>query len=601
MCGIFALFLNRPLSEDDIRLGRSGTKALAHRGPDGSGEWIDRAAGVFLGHRRLAIIDPTSASDQPMSQAGLTCTYNGEIYNYVGLRHSLGGDTAGFKTDGDVEVLLRAWRKWGPQSLDKFDGMFAFALWDGEIAHVTTDPFGEKPLFLALTKDGVYLSSEIQPLATLLDLKPKFDAGAIAAYLTLGYVPPPRTAYPAIERIGAARHLIIKDGTVTHQRQYWLPPIAEPGHGRALPLAENQLDQIQEVLGQSIKRRLRADVPLCMFLSQGIDSALVAAIARRDFGSDLKSLTVSYPDGNRIDESVGAARIAGALGIEHQIIKTEAAPVDTTPSAVLEIYGQPAESVTAVSIRAMSKAAAEHYKVALTGMGGDEAFSGYGKVAHAYRWRNLYDLPQTARLTLGRLGGLGAGLHPFLNRLAIEFGVADHERFAALKNLPTIGNLRSLGGFSEWAEQEFAAKPDNFAAWVAWYELTSVMPGLRLMTFDHSSMKESLELRTPFLSRELIETVTAFDPRSLMAFGQKDVLRRLLERYLPRELFDFPKTGFIFPTDLYLKLHGHQKPEISGIEPAFIERVWQKKEQGGGWPRIAIRLLHLHHFLANHA
>jgi asparagine synthase (glutamine-hydrolysing) len=181
MCGIFGLFLNRPLTEADVALGRAGTVALTHRGPDGEGEWIDGERGVFLGHRRLSIIDLTEASAQPMERGGSVIAYNGEIYNFRDLRSELEGKGVDFRSSGDAEVLLQAWREWGERALDRFDGMFAFSIWDGEKAHFAVDPFGEKPLFWAETTDGVYVSSELKPLVDLLDLKPSISDELAAA------------------------------------------------------------------------------------------------------------------------------------------------------------------------------------------------------------------------------------------------------------------------------------------------------------------------------------------------------------------------------------------------------------------------------------
>ena len=182
MCGIFCLFLNRPLTEANIALGRAGTRALAHRGPDGEGEWVGKASGVFLGHRRLAIIDPSPGSNQPLDLNGTVLSYNGEIYNFKELRKRLRQNGHSFRTTGDVEVLARAWKTWGEKALEWLDGMFAFVIWDGTQGHIVTDPFGEKPLYFAETRDGLYVSSEIAPLAHLLGMEPSMHGEALVAY-----------------------------------------------------------------------------------------------------------------------------------------------------------------------------------------------------------------------------------------------------------------------------------------------------------------------------------------------------------------------------------------------------------------------------------
>ncbi len=596
MCGVFACFLNRPLDDRDISLGREGTDKLTHRGPDGSGEWIDRENGVFLGHRRLAVIDLSSASAQPMSYDRFTISYNGELYNFPEIRTELKAGGYSFETTGDVEVLLKAWSAWGSRSLDKFDGMFAFVIWDGQRAHVATDAFGEKPLYLARTDDGIYLSSEIDPLAKLLGFEPDLKDDDLLAYLSLGFIPPPATGYSEIERISAGQYLTIRHGVVASKSTYWSFEPGQPGKGPVVPISEQGLDRIQEALVESIQRRLQADAPLCMFLSRGVDSALVAALAKKECAAQPQCLTVSYPNGTSVDEAPAARAIANHLGLEHTVIQT---PIDLqgiTPASVLEIYGQPCETVSSISIRNMSKAAVDQgYKVALTGMGGDEVFFGYGKSSYFYQRRKIYALPQGLRMLAGRLASPFSSYASKLQTVACDLGVADNERFLARKNFPAIEGLRQLPGFSEFC-RTWDTEDLPIELWYPAYEMREVMPGLRLVTFDHSSMRSSLELRTPFLSRDLLDVVAEFDPRALMAFGQKNVLKRLLSRYLTKEMMDFPKSGFVFPQDLYVQKFGEQCPDISSIPKANLENIWRARHRGKGWTRLAIRLINLECF-----
>ena len=595
MCGIFCLFLNRPLTEADINLGRSGSTALAHRGPDGHGEWIDRDAGVFLGHRRLAIVDPSSASDQPMEIDGSVLTFNGEIYNFKQLRGRLKKSGAQCRTRGDVEVLLRAWQVWGEASLDLFDGMFAFAIWDRRQAHLVTDPFGEKPLFYAETPDGLYVSSEIAPLANLLMLEPSIKGEILAAYLSMGFVPPPDTAYPNIKRMGAAGFLRVENGRVVDRRKYWTAPVAQPGSGPVRPLGEKDLDVIQETLAASLEGRLYADVPLCMFLSRGIDSSLVAAMATKDLGANLNCLTVSYSSKNVEDEGPAASKIADYIGAEHEIITVGARANTVDPIDVIDIFGQPCESTTALAIRQMSAAAAKSYKTGLTGTGGDEVFFGYGKNAHFYRRRLFYGLPQSVRMALKMILRPFAGQDPRLARLVYDALAPDAEQYLANKNFPSINWLRQLDGFYRWSRQTFGGK-GHIAYAMPKIEFDLVLPGQRVVTFDHSSMAASLELRTPFLSRRLVETVATFDPRSFIAFGQKSVLRRLLSRYLPDHLFDFPKGGFYFPQNGMPDTTA-TTPQIPGVPVGLVNEVFNRRSEGAGWDSLAVRLESLNIFL----
>ena len=597
MCGIFCLFLNRPLTEADIALGRAGTRALAHRGPDGEGEWVDKASGVFLGHRRLAIIDPSPGSNQPLDLNGTVLSYNGEIYNFKELRERLRQNGHSFRTTGDVEVLAWAWKTWGEKALEWLDGMFAFVIWDGAQGHIVTDPFGEKPLYFAETRDGLYVSSEIAPLAHLLGLEPSMHGEALVAYLSLGFIPPPATAYTAIHRLGAAKLLTVTRGRIESTRSYWTAPVAPPGSGPARPLGEKDLDDLQGVLADSVKGRLYADVPLCMFLSQGIDSALVAAIAKQDHGADLKCLTVSYPDSGLQDEAPGASKIAKYIGAEHEIISVGLGPESIDPSKVIEIFGQPNESTTALSIFKMSAAAvANNYRTGLTGTGGDEVFFGYGKNSFFYRRRMFYGLPQGFRQALAVLVRPFTQKNPRLMRLAFDVLAADAEQYLANKNFPAISWLRQLDGFLPWSRTSFGGK-GHLAYALAKIEFELILPGSRLVTFDHSSMAAGLELRTPFLSRKLVETVAKFDPRAFLAFGQKSVLRRMLGRYLPDHLFQYPKTGFLFPQAMMLDQLSNLPTQISGVPSNLMADVFRRSNEGGGWESLAVRLVSLDAFL----
>jgi asparagine synthase (glutamine-hydrolysing) len=600
MCGVFALFLNRPLRPEDISLGRIGTEALHHRGPDGEGEWMDREAGVYLGHRRLAIIDPTPSSGQPMERDGTVMSFNGEIYNFHDLKTRLEAVGVRFSTSGDVEALLRAWQTWGEDTLDRLDGMFGFAIWDGRQAHVAVDPFAEKPLFVAETPDGIYISSEIGPLADLLGLEPDFSDEDLSAYLALGFFPPPITVFREIRRLPPATKLTIRKGAIVKTRRYWDRPALQPADGAARPLSEGELDTLHGALIESLKGRLYADVPLCLFLSSGVDSALIAAIAVQDLGIKPKTLTVSFTEGKAHDESADAAAIAAYLGLEHEIIESATNPTKAGPEAVLDLFGQPGDELPSLAINQMCEIAARNYKVGLTGMGGDEIFFGYSKHAHFYNYRRLYGLPETLRLGMGAAARLSASRTGRFSQMAYCVGTRNHERYIANKIYPAIDWYRQLDGFFSWSKHAFGAESMPLEYVVPDYEIFDIMPGGRLISMDVASMRASLELRTPFLNRGVLETVAGFDPRSFMAFGQKSVLRRLLARYLPQHLIDLPKRGFVFPANIFLDNYQGDVPQIPTLAEDRTAEAWRRRHDGRGWTTLAVRLALLDRFLARY-
>ena len=587
MCGIFGFMLNRPLTPDDKLLGRRGTEMLRHRGPDGSGEWLDEDRGVYLGHRRLAIIDLTAASDQPMVDGRLILTYNGELYNFAEIRDSLAQLGHRFTSTGDTEVVLKAWSEWGEQALDRFDGMFALVIHDGEQLHLVTDPFGEKPLYWARTAEGIYFASEAQVLIELLGLTFAPSDGDIAAIMALGFIPAPGTGYTGFEVVPPATHLRLTASGPLSARCYWTAPRAEPHRGRLRPLSTTQIDCIQEALFNSLKRRVRADVPVGLFLSSGVDSSLIAAMVAKDLKLDLQTFTVSFPDG--VDESAAASEIAGALGLRHEVVdsRDDNSGRDAM-DALTSLYGVPNDNLTALSMHQMSALARRHMTVALSGVGGDELFYGYGKYSFLYKNRYVYRLPEKLISAL-------LGLHPLMrrNRLwntAARLLSGDRAwRYVSLKNSGLGELLDGLPGRVGWRRSDFTPEGRDLLYQVRDYDMAVTLPGSYIPAIDRGSMRAGLEVRTPFLSRDLVETIAAMDQRAFLAFGQKNVLRRIFSRYIPDKFIRPSKQGFVFPAERYLAAQSDRAPRIDRIPPRIAETIWKH----GGDERyrgLAIRL-----------
>ncbi len=576
------MFLNRPLIPEDIVGARRAVAAIAHRGPDGCGEWIDAEAGVYLGHRRLAIIDLSDESAQPMVRDGKALVFNGELYNFKEVRKELEQAGFDFISEGDGEVFLRGWQHWGQQVLDRVDGMFALAYWDGEAATISVDPFGEKPLFVAQTADGVYLCSEIAPLAQLLGSSPVLNDENWAAYLTLGFIPQPETIYHGIEMMPPGSWRQICHGRAGPILRYWQPPEASVGRGRVEPVTEVALDNLVAALVESLGRRLLADVPLTLFLSAGIDSSLVAALCRRELRQEIDCLTVAFPSVGIRDEAPGARRIAEHLGYAHRILSCN---MNSTLERLPELLGQPSGTVGVLPLEQICRQARKAgYKVAMTGMGGDEVTAGYGKHAYLWRLRNVFSMPPTLRMPISRLLRVGPGRWSNFAEMA---AAGPWEVYPAVKNYPALPWLRKLPGFDAWAKHEFAAVGSPEIT-IPRYELERVLPAVHLHAADHASMRHGLELRTPFLSRKVLDVIASWDARSLVAFGQKSILRRIVRRYLPEELTRQPKIGFSYPRDQLLSSappHG-----LVGLDDKLIKDCWERYGEGGGWAAIATRL-----------
>ena len=600
MCGIFAILLKRPLTDDDIALGRYGTNLLTHRGPDYGGEWVDRHSGVFFGHRRLTIIDPSQASRQPMVRDGRTLCYNGEIYNYRSLRARLKAAGMKFSTNGDVEVLLNAWIHFGPETVfEQLDGMFAFVMWDGREAQIAVDPFGEKPLYVAETQDGLYLSSELPPLVELLELAPLLQPRHIFEQLALGYIRGPGTVYPGVTRMMPGHSAVIRDGKLGQARAYWRPTIGEVGTNPALPLTETQIDRLHTAIVDSTKLRLESDMPACMFLSSGVDSALVAAILARDFDRKLECIHGRFTTGPN-DESEATKMIAEFLGLPLNIVPCHVDLEYLTPETIVRRPAQPNSSVASGNMQDMLGVAKKlGYRVALMGMGGDEISFGYQKHVFAAEKRWLYDLPEFVRLFLSNVTRPLHGTVGAARQFSARMGIPDPHLYLALKNDTIMPALRRLDGFDEWVEETYSDdRPLDLRA--ISIDVTDTLPNTQLINADIVCMSQSIEIRTPFLNRNIWDLVAEFDPRAFTQFGQKSVLRRIADRYYEAGMIEKRKIGFRFPLEAFIKRYGSAVPQVSGIPDDWIDAVWVKSTEPG-WCELAARLLLLSEFEKNFA
>ncbi len=551
---------------------------------------MDRSAGVYLGHRRLAIIDLSQGGHQPMLRDGLAISFNGEVYNYRHLRDRLSAAGERFQTKSDTEVLLAAWRRQGVQALETVDGMLALALWDGSDGWLAVDRFGEKSLYYATTPAGVYVSSELPVLVRLLAPSVDMSPSGLLAFYALGYVPAPATIYANIRRLRPGHSVRIARGEAQIPVRYWTPPFGIPGRGRPRPLSERELDKVQEALVESTRMRLEADVEPCVFLSSGVDSALIAGMMTRDLGRQAQCITVSFPVGAASDETAAARSIAGRLGLKHEAVESRDDPQAIGVDYMFGLFGQPHDNLTVASVHQMAAAAAGRgFRLALTGMGGDEAFLGYLKYGLFYKRRHYFNLPYGLRRAAGALASPLAPAIPAARAFSSLCAVPDAERYLAVKNLPAYDALRAVPGMAEWARDSFGAWPGPIEYDVPHHDVLETMPNSQLTTLDLGSMRASLELRTPFLSHRVQELVATFDPRSLLAFGQKSVLRRLLHRYLPPDAIESRKRGFSFPSDRFLSQFT-RVPAAPGVPQATAERIWKRRLEARGWRNLATRM-----------
>lgn len=572
MCGIFGFWLNRPLNDGDLEAGRRATRRLSHRGPDGEGFFADAERGLFLGHRRLSILDLNDRAAQPMRRGNRDLCYNGEIYNYLELRSELEETGEVFETECDTEVLLSALNRWGTSALTKLDGMFAAAAFDGNSLQLICDPFGEKPLYLARTPEGVYFSSEPNVLIDILGLAFSPDEDELYTFLALGFIPPPATGYKGLEVVSPATVLTFDTALTFKEERYWQPPIGEANAGTQL--SDAFLDDLTDLLLVSIKRRMRADVPIGVFLSSGIDSSLIAALAVKELNEDITGYTVAFPSG--ADESDVAAAIASVLGMEHKIIAGEKQRRSdgNIVSGLADMYGVPNDNLTALSVHEMSRVAGKHITVALAGTGGDELAYGYNKYRFLAENRWAYRVPEAAFSALKPLA-------PILDRLPRWQNIRHYLEGNRTWRITAVKNGLAARPFSDHFKrlnlQAFLRPEYPVSIDMRSFDLRATMPGSYLPSVDRGSMRASLEVRSPFLSTSLFEKMAELNQSKLLLLGRKIALRRLLSRYLPQEIVDRKKQGFVYPVARWSA--GLEKPpRPDGISPKAADELWEQKQ-----------------------
>ncbi len=561
MCGIAGT--TRPTEPElQAMAGR-----LAHRGPDGSGAWVDPDGAVGLVHTRLAVIDLSPGGAQPMvSPCGRwVIAFNGEIYNYPELRQDLERLGETFASHSDTEVLLRLLMRHGLDCLDRLAGMFAFALWDRQAKSLTLvrDRLGVKPLVYARLADGgLAFASEIHALCAHSGIDLSWDREALSQYLACLYVPAPLTLHQGIKKLPPGHWLAWKDGQVT-TGQWW-----QPHFGEGDTMSEEQaVEAVMPLLDRAVARRLVADVEVGCFLSGGIDSSVITALMakqRKDQGlPPPKTFTMTF-DEAAYDERHEARLIATHLGTTHRELPAQSNLADFLPQMVTA-FGEPFGNPTALLIRELSRQTRQHVTVALAGDGGDEVFGGYPRYKGGI-WAEFASsmLPKPVRWVASKLAVLipesQSGRHAwrrareFLSALALTqperyahwveyFGPDQRQALLKLASLPASPIADLYGGLG---------MDDPLDAMQA-TDLLSFLPGNLLAYGDAMSMSVALEVRLPLLDHQLVERVAGLSSRTRFARGQKTILKAVARKLLPPAIVDRPKLGFNPPMGLWLK------------------------------------------------
>ena len=567
MCGIAGIFHPAtPKPVDPARVQRM-IDALAHRGPDGEGVWT--APGVGLGHRRLSIID-VAGSPQPMRDGALTVTYNGEIYNFAELRSELGTRGARFRTAGDTEVLLHGWRAWGPGLLDRLTGMFAFALHDADAQSLflARDRLGVKPLHWVELSDGsVAFASELKGLLAHPLVRRAPELTAVEDFLAWGYVPDDNCLVAGVRKLPAGHFLLLQRGKpVPAPRRWWQVSFADRARGSAAALGEDLLDRLRA----AVRSRMVSDVPLGAFLSGGVDSSAVVALMAETSSRAVMTCTIGFDEAGH-DERAHADVIAARFRTDHRtrvVAPDDVALVDT----LVHAFDEPFADASALPTYQVAALARERVTVALSGDGADEAFAGYRRQRfHAAEERARALMPAGLRRAAGTLGAVypkadwaprSLRAKATLLALATEgdeayaraVGVTSPELRARLFSPDARRALNGYRAEDAWVAAMRAAPARDPLDRAQYADLTRWLPGGMLTKVDRTSMAVSLEAREPLLDHRLVEFAATLPVSMRLRGGQgKWLMKRSLERYLPRDILYRPKMGFVTPVAAWFR------------------------------------------------
>ncbi|HET8619164.1 MAG TPA: asparagine synthase (glutamine-hydrolyzing) [Acidimicrobiales bacterium] len=638
MCGIAGVFDPEAATPADrlAQLATTMAGTLRHRGPDDDGVWVDAPAGIGLGFRRLAIIDLSDAGHQPMrSPAGrYTMVFNGEIYNHGELRHAL-GPAVRLRGHSDTEVLLAAMDAWGVEgALGRANGMFALAVVDARTGALclARDRLGEKPLYYGWAGDTLVFGSELKALRAHPDLPGTIDRGALALFLRYTFVPAPHTIYERVRKLLPGTTVTftagMPPGHLPPPRPYWrLSEVAGTGAGETRVFSGDRraaTEALHDLLLDATALRMTADVPVGAFLSGGVDSsAVVALMQAAQPNAKVRTFTVAMPD-IAFDESAAAGAVAHHLGTEHTTVELTAGEAISTITELPRVYDEPFADPSQIPSMLVARTAREHMTVAVTGDGGDEVFAGYNRyVLGSAAWPRVRRLPGPVRrglrrglLTVSphRVDALMRRIEPVTPaRLRLRNPGDKVQKLTRLLDAASSGDGTGDGSdvlyqalVSEWPDPGAlalgAAEPPTFAGTgdgaaglgvvghMMFRDQLGVLPDGMLTKVDRASMAAGLECRLPLLDHRVVELAWSLPLEWQLHDGRgKQLLRSVLDRYVPRELIDRPKTGFDPPIGEWLRgplrewaealLDPRRLAGEGWLDPEPVRRRWSEHQR----------------------
>jgi asparagine synthase (glutamine-hydrolysing) len=613
MCGICGVLSpSGSLASDEDTVARMCVR-LAHRGPDGEGVWSDPTQGVAFGHRRLAIVDLSAAGAQPMANEDGTVilTYNGEVYNHAELRRELEAKGHIYRSHTDSETIVHLYEEEGPRCVERLQGMFALAIWDGRRRELflARDRVGVKPLYYARLPGGLLFGSEIKALLAHPALVPELDEQALFDYLTFAFAPAPRSLFAGVRKLAPAERITVgADGTLRSDI-YW-NPLSERAYDEVSQMSEAEMVQrVRELLRGSIAKRMMSDVPFGVFLSGGLDSSTNVALMSELVSAPIRTFTTAPRGHAKYDELDPARLVARHFGTDHHEIVIDEDDMAGFIPELLAQQDEPLSDWTSIPQHFVSQLARDSgTPVIQVGEGADELFHGY----KGYADHRRFFVPFQRYLHPLLRHPLGRGGEALTRRLGRGARYGEALRDAAYSAIPYWGGSicfrgrlkdevigPSLAGCPSslllaerlWSQAGAARADVDLFARMTYIELKQRLAELLLQRLDRIAMLSSVEGREPFLDHQLVEFAIALPPRMKYRDGTgKLVLREAMKDTLPRAILERPKQGFGTPMAEWLRgpfgQHAQESIRRSSlvargtIRPGPVDRLFAAHRSG---------------------
>jgi asparagine synthase (glutamine-hydrolyzing) len=624
MCGICGFFDSKGQLTQDKRnlIIRDMNDALYHRGPDDFGLYLPPGDGVSFGHRRLSIIDLSAEGHQPMESVSgrYVVVFNGEIYNYRDIRDELHAAGLHFRGGSDTEVLVQALELWGLHAVNKFIGMFAFAVWDKQLEklHLVRDRAGEKPLFYGVTGDYFVFASELKALCKHPAFKKDINRNSLALYMRYAYIPAPQTIYRNTFKVvpGGIVTFSAATGSVESQ-QYWSldQVINRDGENFANKKDEELVEEVEHLLKDAIRLQMVADVPVGAFLSGGVDSSTVVALMQSQSMAKVKTFSIGFAE-REYDEAAVAKQVAGYLGTDHTELYVTPQEAMAVVPHLPAIYDEPFADSSQIPTLLVSQLARKAVTVSLSGDAGDELFGGYNRYTWAPRINKMLSFAPNWLLEMNQkliYGKSCAEWDRFFGKLDFIPARLKYkspgEKLYKIARIMDAQDLRTVYDrlTSIWQSPDFVLNADGMAAnqcpplgknqpadyptLMMYWDFITYLPNDILVKLDRAGMSVSLESRVPFLDHRLIELAFNLPVRTKLKGGSsKWILKQLLLKYIPQAIVERPKMGFGVPIDSWLRnelkdwadtlLSENALKKWGLLDPAPIRVKWQQHLSG---------------------